>query len=267
MRVIFLGDVVGEPGREAVKLGLPELIEQHAPDFIVVNGENSAGGNGITGKLAYELFRAKVDVITLGDHTWDQREIYSFFEDEPRLIRPFNYPETCPGLGHVVVSGNGMKLGVINALGRTFMGPQVSNPFIEIEPLIAKVREETPCIVVDFHAETTSEKVAMGWMLDGKVSLVAGTHTHVQTADDRVLPGGTAYITDAGFCGPHDGVIGREKGCIIERFKTCMPQRMPIAHNRIQLDGVLIEADSETGRTESVQRIQHPVDVPGWSVE
>lgn len=250
----------------ALKHGIPEIIEQWAPDFIVVNGENVAGGNGITPRLAYDIFRTKVDVITLGDHCWDQREIFTFFQEEPRLLRPFNFPAGSPGAGHIVVSGNGFKLGVINAMGRTFMNQPVDNPFLAIEPILAQVRDETLCILVDFHAETTSEKIAFGHFLDGRVSAVVGTHTHVQTADDKILIGGTAYITDTGFCGPHDSVIGREKGCIIERFKTCMPQRMPIASHGIQLDGVCIDIDPETGKAKEIQRVQHPVHVPGWSV-
>jgi metallophosphoesterase (TIGR00282 family) len=266
VRILFLGDVVGEPGRLALKIGIPELIDQFAPDFIVVNGENSAGGNGITPKLAYEIFRCKVDVITLGDHTWDQREIFPFFSEEPRLIRPFNYPADCPGQGYIVVSGNGIKLGVINGLGRTFMIPQVDNPFTTIDPILNKIREETNLILIDFHAETTSEKIAFGCMLDGRVTAVVGTHTHIQTADEKIFHKGTAFITDVGFCGPQDSILGREKLAIIERFKTGMPQRMPIASNDIRLMGVVIDADPETGKATAIQRIQHPVHVPGWSV-
>lgn len=262
MRILFLGDVVGDAGRQALKMGVEELVGNWGPDFIVVNGENVAGGSGITPRLAYDIFRAKVDVITLGDHAWDQRDIYSFFDEEPRLIRPFNYPKECPGKGYVVVNGNGYKLGVINGIGRTYMNQPVDNPFNTIEPILAEVREQTKLILVDFHAETTSEKTAFAWLLDGKVSAVVGTHTHVQTADERILPGGTAYITDVGFCGPHDSVIGREKVSILTRFQTCMPQRMPIATAGHQLDGVLIEVDPETGKAISIERIQHAVHVP-----
>lgn len=265
MRVIFLGDVVAEPGRLALKYGVPELISKHGPDFIVVNGENSAGGNGITGKLAYEIFRTKVDVITLGDHTWDQRDVMGFFEEEPRLIRPFNFPAGVPGKGHVVVAGNGLKLGVISALGRTFMNPPVDNPFNGIDAVIEEVHKEAACVLVDIHAETTSEKIAFGRYLDGKVSAVVGTHTHVQTADDKILPGGTAYITDVGFSGPHDSVIGRDCGAIIERFKTCLPQRMTIASGGIQLDGVIVDIDEATGKATAFTRIQQPVHVPEYS--
>lgn len=258
-----MGDVVGEPGRDAVKAAVPRLVERYAPDFFVVNGENSAGGNGLTPRLAYELMRSKIDVITLGDHTWDQRDILPFFEEEPRVIRPMNYPDTCPGQGSVVVQGNGFKLGVINALGLTFMGPSVDNPFLVLEPLIEKVRQETSLILVDFHAEATSEKIAMGRFLDGKVSCVVGTHTHVQTADDTILPGGTAYLTDAGFCGAHDSVIGREVDAIIERNRTSMPVRMKLAQGGVQADGIAVELDEATGKAVSIERFQEKLEPAG----
>ena len=258
MRILFLGDVVAEHGREAVRDVVPRLIEEFAPDFIVLNGENVAGGNGITPKLAYDLFRAKVDVITLGDHVWDQKEIFSFFAEEPRLIRPFNFPSTCPGKGWIVVNGNGQKLAVVNAMGRTYMKIDVDNPFLLIDPVLEEIHRETRAILVDFHAETTSEKIAFGHALDGRVSAVVGTHTHVQTADEKILPGGTAYITDVGFCGAHDSVIGREKGSIIDRFKTLMPMKMHLASGGVQVDGVVIDVDEATGKATAVERIQRP---------
>jgi len=260
MRFVFLGDVVGEPGREAVKAAVPRLEERYSPDFFVVNGENSAGGNGLTPKLAYELMRSKVDVITLGDHVWDQRDIIPFFKEEPRVIRPMNFPASCPGKGYIVVQGNGMKLGVINALGQTFMGPVVDNPFLVLNEMIEKIRQETPMILLDFHAEATSEKIAMGRFLDGKVSCVVGTHTHVQTADDAILPAGTAYLTDAGFCGAHDSVIGREVDAIIERNLTSMPVRMKLARGGVQADGILVEVDEATGKATRIERIQEKVE-------
>lgn len=261
MRVIFLGDVVGEPGRDAVKAALPELIAERAPDFIVVNGENSAGGNGITPRLTYDLLRAKVDVVTLGDHCWDQREIFSFFEEEPRLIRPINLPAGCPGQGSVVVSGNGKKLGVLNALGRTFMPIQADHPIPALEAEIQKMREETKCILLDFHCEATSEKICVGHILDGTISAMVGTHTHVQTADEKILNGGTAYITDVGFCGGHDSVIGRDKYAIMQRYRSQMPIRMSITDAHTQVDGVCIDIDEETGKATSIERIQMPVDL------
>lgn len=261
MRVLFLGDIVGEAGRDAVRAAIPELIKEKAPDFIVVNGENSAGGNGITPRLTYELLRAKVDVVTLGDHCWDQREIYSFFEEEPRLIRPINFPAGCPGKGSVVVSGNGKKLGVLNALGRTFMPVQTEHPLPLLEAEIKKMREETNCILLDFHCEATSEKICVGHALDGSISAMVGTHTHVQTADEKILMGGTAYITDVGFCGGHDSVIGRDKYAIMQRYRNQMPIRMSISSAQLQVDGVCIEIDEDTGKATGIERIQMGVDL------
>src|ERR1700689_1350482 len=192
MKFIFLGDVVGEPGRDTVRAAISILRERYKPDFFVVNGENSAGGNGITPRLAVDLMRAGADVITLGDHAWDQREIVPYFSTEPRLLRPLNFPAGTPGFGSVVVDGNGLKLGVINALGRTFMGPQVDNPFLLIEAEIEKLKAETPPPLTDFLAEATSEKIALGRAVDGLVTRVVGTRPLVQTADDQILPGGTA---------------------------------------------------------------------------
>jgi metallophosphoesterase (TIGR00282 family) len=260
MRVVFLGDVVGEPGRETVKAAAPLLREKFAPDFIVVNGENAAGGHGITPRLVYEILRCKVDVITLGDHAWDQREILPFFEQEPRLVRPFNFPAGSPGLGWVMVGGNGKKLGVVNALGRTFMPAPVDNPVLGMPAVLEQVRKETNCILVDFHAETTSEKIAFGLALDGQVSVVVGTHTHVQTADEKILPNGTAYLTDAGFCGGHDSVIGRDKEPILERYRTLLPVRMTVSGKQPQADGVFVEIDEETGRALQIKRIQLSVE-------
>ncbi|PTY00738.1 TIGR00282 family metallophosphoesterase [Verrucomicrobia bacterium LW23] len=259
MKIIFLGDVVGEPGRDVVKAAVPFLKEKHGADFVIINGENCAGGNGITPRLAIELMRYGADVITLGDHTWDQKEINPFFETEPRLLRPLNYPAGTPGAGSVVVGGNGKKLGVVNALGRTFMGPQVDNPFLLVEPEVEKLRAETPCILIDFHAETTSEKIAFGRLMDGKVSVVVGTHTHVQTADDRILPGGTAYLTDAGFTGPHESVIGRDIASVVQKYKTLLPNKFYIAREGLQADGIVVEIDEETGKALSIERIQHKV--------
>jgi metallophosphoesterase (TIGR00282 family) len=262
MKLIFLGDVVGEPGRDTVRAAIPLLREKYAPDFFVVNGENAAGGNGITPKLAIELMRAGADVVTLGDHAWDQREIVPFLATEPRVIRPINFPAGTPGAGSVVVDGNGFKLAVVNILGRTFMGPQVDNPFLMIEAELDRLRAETPCILVDFHAEATSEKIAFGRALDGKATLVVGTHTHVQTADDRILPGGTAYLTDAGFCGGHESVIGRDIASVLYKYRTLLPNKFYIAREGLQADGVFVEADAATGRALKIERIQLGVEAP-----
>jgi 2',3'-cyclic-nucleotide 2'-phosphodiesterase len=256
MKVIFLGDVVGEPGRDVVRAAFPALKEQYAPDFFIVNGENAAGGNGITPKLCIDLMRAGADVVTLGDHSWDQKEVLSYVDTEPRLLRPINYPPGTPGFGSVVVSGNGKKLGVISALGRTFMGPQVDNPFLVIEGEVSKLRTETPCIFVDFHCEATSEKIAMGRAMDGKVSAVVGTHTHVQTADEQIFPGGTAFLTDAGFTGPHESVIGRDIDSVLQKYRTLLPNRFYIARGGLQADGVFVEIDENTGHALKIERIQ-----------
>jgi metallophosphoesterase (TIGR00282 family) len=263
MKLIFLGDVVGEPGRDTIRLAIPLLRERYNPDFFVVNGENAAGGNGITPKLAIELMRAGADVVTLGDHAWDQREITPFFTTEPRLLRPLNFPAGTPGAGSIVVGGNGMKLGVINLLGRTFMGPQVDNPFLLIGPEIEKLKQETSCILVDFHAEATSEKIAFGRALDGLATLVVGTHTHVQTADDQIFPGGTAYLTDAGFSGAHESVIGRDIPSVLQKYRTLLPNKFYIAREGLQADGVFVEADPASGRAIRIERIQQKVTLEG----
>jgi len=255
MKFIFLGDVVGEPGRDTVRAAIPLLRERYSPDFFVVNGENAAGGNGITPRLAVDLMRAGADVITLGDHAWDQREIVPYFATEPRLLRPLNFPAGTPGYGSVIVEGNGFKLGVINMLGRTFMGPQVDNPFLLIEAEIEKLKKEAQCIMVDFHAEATSEKIAFARMLDGQVSAVVGTHTHVQTADEQIFPGGTAYLTDAGFTGPQESVLGREIQPVLQRFRTGMPQRFEVARNDIKLHGAVIEIDEVSGKAIKIERV------------
>src|SRR5213593_3315950 len=210
LTVLFLGDVVGAPGRTAVITRLPELKDKYALDFVVVNGENAAGGRRITGKITIDLLRAGVSVITTGDHVWDQKEILSFIETEPRLLRPVNYPDGAPGSGSILLETAKGKIGVINVQARTIMQPILENPFRAVEAEVAKMRRETANIIVDAHGETTSEKIAIGRFLDGKVSALICTHTHVQTADEQIFPGGTAFLCDAGFTGPHDSVIGRE---------------------------------------------------------
>jgi metallophosphoesterase (TIGR00282 family) len=261
MKFIFLGDVVGEPGRDTIRAAIPILREAYAPDFFVVNGENAAGGNGITPKLAIELMRAGADVVTLGDHAWDQRDIVPFFATEPRIVRPANYPAGTPGAGSIVVSGNGRRLGVLNLLGRTFMGPQVDNPFLMIEGEIAKLKADgAECILIDFHAEATSEKIAFGRAADGLATLVVGTHTHVQTADERILPGGTAYLTDAGFSGPHESVIGRDIASVLQKYRTLLPNKFYIAREGLQADGVFVEADPATGKALRIERIQQKIE-------
>ncbi|HWY51124.1 MAG TPA: TIGR00282 family metallophosphoesterase [Chthoniobacterales bacterium] len=255
LAVLFLGDVVGEPGRNAVISRLPELKEQHGLDFIVVNGENAAGGRGITGKITIDLLRAGVSVVTTGDHIWDQKDILSFIDTEPRLLRPLNYPPGAPGSGSIVLETAKGKVGVINVQGRTFMQPILENPFRAVNETVAKMREETRNIIVDVHGETTSEKIAMGRFLDGKVSAVIGTHTHVQTADEQILPGGTAFLCDAGMCGPVNSILGRAIEPIMNRFVSNMPASFPVAAGEVRLHGALIEIDEKSGRAMRIMRI------------
>jgi metallophosphoesterase (TIGR00282 family) len=255
LRLLFLGDIIGEPGRRAVIEMLPTLKSAWGIDFVVANGENVAAGRGITPKLAIDLLRCGVAVITTGDHVWDQKDIVSFIETEPRLLRPINYPEGTPGGGSIVLETAKGKVGVINVQGRTFMLPALENPFRGVWAEVEQIRLQTPVIFVDVHAETTSEKIALGRFLDGKVSAVAGTHTHVQTADDQIFPGGTAFICDAGMCGPTESVLGREIQPIVQRFYSSMPINFPVAKGEVKLHGLMVDIDEESGRAMSVQRI------------
>src|SRR5881409_4100649 len=255
LAVLFLGDVVGEPGRNALIARLPELKEQHDVDFIVVNGENAAGGRGITGKITIDLLRAGVSVVTTGDHVWDQKDILSFIDTEPRLLRPVNYPAGAPGHGSIVLETAKGKVGVINVQCRTFMLPILENPFHAMEAPIAKMRTETSVIVVDVHGETTSEKIALARFLDGKVSAVLGTHTHVQTADEQIFPRGTAFLCDAGMCGPVNSIIGRAVEPIVERFMSNLPAQFPVAAGEVRLRGALVEIDEATGRAVRIARL------------
>jgi metallophosphoesterase (TIGR00282 family) len=256
VKLLFIGDIVGQPGRIAVKTLLPKLRERHALDFVIANGENSAGGSGITPKTAGEIFSAGVDVITSGDHLWDQKEVMELLDKEERFLRPSNYPPGTPGRGRVVIrSGSLPPVGVMNYQGRTFMQPPLENPFLLAREEVSRVREQTKIIFVDFHAEATSEKIAFARLLDGQVSAVVGTHTHVQTADEQIFPGGTAYLTDAGFTGPHESVLGREIEPVLQKFLTGMPQRFEVAERRVILHGAVIEIDDYTGRALKIQRV------------
>ena len=251
-----MGDIVGEPGRKAVIARLAALKEQESIDFIVVNGENAAGGRGITSKISIDLLRAGVAVITTGDHVWDQREIVDYFPTEPRLLRPVNYPKGAPGSGSVVLDTPKGKIGVINAQGRVFMNPPLESPLEGVEKAVESMRDEgVRVIMVDFHAEATSEKIAMGRAMDGKVSLVVGTHTHVQTSDEQIFPGGTAYLTDAGMCGPAESVLGREIASVVWRLRTGMPTRFPVAKGPVRICGVIVGVDEQSGKAMEVKRV------------
>ena len=260
IRILFLGDIVGEPGRKAVIEQLPILNQKESLDFIIVNGENAAAGKGITPKIAIDLLRAGAAVITTGDHVWDQQDIVPYFPTEPRLLRPINYPDGTPGNGSVVLECAKGCVAVMQAQGRTFMQPALENPFIALENEALRLREAgIGPIIVDFHAETTSEKIAMGRHLDGKVTAVLGTHTHVQTADETIFPGGTGFLTDAGMCGPEDSVLGRTIESVVWRFKTGMPTRFPIAKGRVRLCGAIVDVDSETGACIGIRRLSFQV--------
>ena len=255
VRILFIGDVVGEPGRRAVRELVPELRERHRPDLVIANGENSAGGSGITAGTANEIFSAGVDVITSGDHLWDQKEVTVLLDTEKRFLRPFNYPAGTPGQGSAVFELPGKPpVAVLNLQGRTFM-PLLENPFILARAEVERLRRVTKIIFVDMHAEATSEKIALARMLEGQVSAVVGTHTHVQTADEQIFPGGTAYLSDAGFTGPHESVLGREIEPVIKRFLTGMPQRFEVAKRRVLLQGALIEMDDANGKALNIERV------------
>jgi 2',3'-cyclic-nucleotide 2'-phosphodiesterase len=258
LRLLFLGDIIGEPGRSAVIAMVPKLKEEWEIDFVVANGENAAAGRGITGKISIDLLRAGIAVITTGDHIWDQKDVISYIETEPRLLRPLNYPPGTPGHGSIVLETAKGKVGVINVQGRTFMLPNLENPFRLIEEEVRRMQEDTRIILVDVHAETTSEKIAMGRFLDGKVSAVAGTHTHVQTADEQIFEGGTAFICDAGMCGPTRSILGREIQPILQRFLSSMPVVFPVARGEIKLHGLLVDIDETTGRALAVRRVAEP---------
>jgi metallophosphoesterase (TIGR00282 family) len=260
VKLLFIGDVVGEPGRRAVKVLGPRLRAEHNVDLIIANGENSAGGSGITPSTANELFNAGVDMITWGDHLWDQKEVSQLLDKEARFVRPINYPPETPGAGVRYWQKDWLHVAVVNVQGRTFM-PDLENPFRVLQAEIPHVRERTKLIFVDCHAEATSEKIAIARMLDGQVSAVIGTHTHVQTADEQIFPGGTAFLCDAGFTGPHESVLGREITPVIERFLTNQPRRFGVANQRVLLQGAVIEIDEMTGRALSIQRISERLPV------
>ncbi len=253
----MVGDVFGEPGRAALAKLLPQIRRQHAIDFAVVNVENAAGGFGVTPAMARTFLDQGVDVMTSGNHIWDKKEIVEYIVKENLLLRPANFPAGTPGTGFVTVKAGPHKVAVLNLMGRVFMLP-IDCPFRKADEIIPELRRETPIILVDMHSEATSEAVAMGWYLDGRVSAVVGTHRHVQTADERVLPGGTAYITDLGLTGPTDGVIGVERDLIIQRFLSQMPARFEPAKGPAALHGVIIEIDPESGRASDIRRLRVP---------
>ena len=255
MKILFVGDVFASSGRDLVRRAVRALAPSLAPDLVIANVENAAGGYGITRQTGDAILAAGVDVMTLGNHVWDKKEAREYLDAEPRLLRPANYPAGVPGRGATVVrTASGFPVGVLNLMGRVFM-PPLDDPFAIALPAIEALRARCRVIIVDFHAEATSEKIAMSWHLDGLVTAVIGTHTHVQTADERILPGGTACITDIGMTGPHDGVIGTDRDATLRRFRTGVPSRLDPATGDLKLHAVVVTADDETGRAIAIERL------------
>ncbi|HTZ11777.1 MAG TPA: TIGR00282 family metallophosphoesterase [Candidatus Margulisiibacteriota bacterium] len=260
MKILFIGDIVGSPGREAVKRLLPKLKEEYLLDFVIANAENAAGGSGITSKVAQDLFESGVDVLTSGDHIWKKSEIFELIKQEERILRPVNFPEGAPGRGAALFkTKGGKKIGVINVNGRVFM-EALESPFKTVLKAQEDLSSGTKIIIVDIHAEATSEKIALGWYLDGKVSAILGTHTHVQTADEKILPQGSAYITDVGMTGPLRSVIGRRIENVLERFLTSIPVKFEVAEEDIRLQGAVVEIDERSGKAIAITRIQKAID-------
>jgi len=256
MRLLFIGDVVGSPGRQGFAAAMPRLREEHKPDLVVVNGENSAGGVGVTAETAGELFDAGADAITLGNHTYRHRDVYSYLESERRIVRPANFPESNPGRGHTIVEAAGMRVAVVNLSGLLHMQVERS-PFPVADALVESLRGAADAIVVDFHAELTSEKIAMGWHLDGRAAAVLGTHTHVPTADGRVLPGGTAHMTDVGMTGSRAGIIGVKREQALEAFRTQLPIRFETAEEDVWVMGAAVDV-TDDGLARSIEQVLEP---------
>jgi len=255
MKILFIGDIVGKPGRRAVSEFVPSLISERKIDLVIANCENAAAGFGVTREIVEELYGSRIDVLTSGNHIWNKREVLEFIGDYETLLRPANYPASVPGAGSVLMpTAAGDYIGVLNLAGRIFMAPS-DCPFVKAKDKIAELKAKTKVIIVDIHAEATSEKRALGWYLDGEVSAVLGTHTHVQTADEEILPQGTAYISDVGMTGPFDSVIGVKKDLIIERFLTQMPNKFDVAKGDIRMQGVILDIDSISGKANSIERI------------
>jgi 2',3'-cyclic-nucleotide 2'-phosphodiesterase len=259
LKILFIGDIIGRPGRRIIKTFLQELIHSELIDMVIANGENSAGGFGINREVCQELLVAGVDVITMGNHTWDNKEIYQLFERERRLIRPANYPGGTPGEGYYIAeTQKGVRVGVLNILGQVFLDP-LACPFHTANECIVDIKKKTNIIIIDFHAEATSEKTALGWYLDGQVTAVLGTHTHITTADERILPKGTGYITDVGMTGPSNSILGINPDIVIKKFLTHLPARFEVASGPIELNAVILDID-DAGTTTSIRRIRRTID-------
>ncbi|MCR2820644.1 TIGR00282 family metallophosphoesterase [Lederbergia panacisoli] len=262
MDILFVGDVVGSPGREMIKEYLPALKRKYRPHLTIVNGENAAGGRGITEQIYKQFLEAGANAVTLGNHSWDNKDIFEFIDNAKYLVRPANFPENTPGNGLIFIRMNSLEIAVINLQGRTFM-PPLDCPFKKVDELTAIAKKRTNIIFVDFHAEATSEKQALGWYVDGQVSAVIGTHTHVQTADHRILPNGTAYLTDVGMTGPYDGILGMEREAVIKKFITALPTRFEVPKTgRKQLSACLINIDNQSGKALNIKTIRINDDQP-----
>ena len=260
MRILFIGDIVGRPGRELVRQGLQPIAEHHRIDLVIANAENAAAGFGITREIGEQLLDWGVDVMTSGNHIWDKKEALDYIGIEPRLLRPANYPAGAPGRGsYLVRTRDNVSVGVVNVMGRVFM-VNIDDPFAVVLKEIEELKQRARIVFVDFHAEATSEKIAMGWHLDGKVTAVVGTHTHVQTADERVLPRGTAYITDVGMTGPHDSIIGVDIAAALGKFLTALPAKFETATANPRLNGVIVDADPQSGRATGIERLSLSAD-------
>src|SRR5947208_13307311 len=260
MKLLFIGDIVGKPGRELIRRGLQPIVEHHSIDLVIANAENAAAGFGITREIGDQLLEWGVDVLTSGNHVWDKKEALDYIAVEPRLLRPANYPSGVPGNGsYLARARDGVSVGIINVMGRVFMA-SLDDPFAVVLREIEALRARTRIIFVDFHAEATSEKIAMGWHLDGRVAAVVGTHTHEQTADERILPKGTAYLTDVGMSGPHDSIVGVDISAALSRFLTALPQRFETATGNPRLNAVIIDADERSGRATDIERLSYGVE-------
>ncbi len=257
MKVLFIGDIVGSPGRKAIKQYIGDVHKEYGFDYCIANGENTAGGSGITCVIAKELYSYGIHCITMGNHTWSKREITNFIDSDEKIIRPANYPSELPGKGSVIIDG---RLAVINLLGRVYMDP-VDCPFRTLDIELEKVKKHVKAVIVDIHAEATSEKCALAWYADGRVSGVLGTHTHVQTADDRILPFGTAFLTDVGMTGPYEGIIGVDREIVMEKFRYSMPVRFEVAKGKVQFNAVILDIDEKTGKTVDMLRIMKVFDL------
>ncbi|ENH96668.1 hypothetical protein J416_09219 [Gracilibacillus halophilus YIM-C55.5] len=265
MKLLFIGDIVGSPGRNMVEEYLPKIKKKYQPHATIMNGENAAAGKGITEKIYKQLLEWGAQAITMGNHTWDKKEIFHFIDDATYMVRPANLPPNTPGNDIAYIKTNNHEIAVINLLGRTFMQP-VDDPFRKADELIERAKKRTNIIFVDFHAEATSEKQALGWYLDGRVTAIAGTHTHVQTADDRILPNGTSYITDTGMTGPYDGILGTDRESVIKKFLTGLPVRFEVPKDgRTQLSAILVDINEKNGQAKKIERLQINEDHPFFS--